>query len=80
LTTSVFCDLLGKDYNGYWVERVELREIKAVHFVVYGILGDGVSSSSKLDSFAKSFGEYVRQRWVPIPDQFLKHNTFAAKY
>jgi hypothetical protein len=78
MTTSVFSDLLGEEKKDYWVERVEFPEIKAIHFVVYGILGDGVSSTSRLDNFAKSFGEYVRQKWIPIPDKFLEYNTFAA--
>lgn len=37
----------------YFVERCELPEIKAVHFVIYGPLGRGVSSSKLLDALGK---------------------------
>jgi len=43
-----------------------------VHFVVYGILQEGVSSSSVIDGFAKSFGEFVRARVVDLPLDLLK--------
>ena len=38
-----------------------------MHFVVYGILQEGVSSSTIIDGFAKSFGEFIRARVVDLP-------------
>lgn len=64
--------LLGDDWsNKYRVERFEAPNLWAVHFVVYGILQEGVSSSSIIDGFAKSFGEFIRARVVDLPVQFL---------
>ncbi|KAE8377931.1 hypothetical protein BDV26DRAFT_304669, partial [Aspergillus bertholletiae] len=72
LSTQRFKELLGDDYQPeYRVERFELPHLHAVHFVTYGILQEGVSSSSIIDGFAKSFGEFVRARQVDIPVQFL---------
>jgi hypothetical protein len=56
LTRNKLQALLGDDWrDDYFIERCELPGIKAVHFVVYGILGRGVSSSTILDSLGKGF-------------------------
>jgi hypothetical protein len=49
------------------VERFELPNLLAVNFVVHGLLGDGVAASLRNDPQAKSLGEYVRAKIVPIP-------------
>jgi hypothetical protein len=56
----------------YFIERSEFPDIKAVHFVIYGPLGRGVSSSKILDSLGKGFAEFIRDVHVPIPKKFLK--------
>ncbi|KAM0286491.1 hypothetical protein ACHAQH_000917 [Verticillium albo-atrum] len=72
MTIAHIKELLGDDYKPeYRVERFEMPGIKAVHFVVYGILEEGVSSSSLIDGFAKSVGEFVRARLVNMPQKFL---------
>ncbi|KAG7092909.1 hypothetical protein E1B28_009214 [Marasmius oreades] len=73
LTIERFKKLLGKDYKPeYRVERFEMPNIRAVHFVIYGILQRGVASSSMIDQLAKSFGEFIRARHVEIPIKFLE--------
>lgn len=57
--------------ESFFVERVEFPHIHAVHFVVYGILGRGVSSSSRLDGFGKGFADYVRDKTVEVPVNIL---------
>jgi hypothetical protein len=49
------------------VERVELPNLRAVSFVLVGLLGQGVAASTRPDPQAKSLGEYVRARLVDIP-------------
>ncbi|KAJ5087445.1 DUF1446-domain-containing protein [Penicillium angulare] len=64
--------LLGRDWSDtYYIERVEFPHIHAVHFVVYGILGRGVSSSSRLDGFGKGFADYLRDKAVEFPISLL---------
>ncbi|KAJ4265317.1 hypothetical protein NW762_004602 [Fusarium torreyae] len=64
--------LLGKDWRDtFFIERVEFPHIHAVHFVVYGILGRGVSSSSRLDGFGKGFADYFRDKVVEFPVSLL---------
>ncbi|KAH7133254.1 hypothetical protein B0J13DRAFT_507930 [Dactylonectria estremocensis] len=64
--------LLGGDAETtYSLERVEFPHIFAVHFVVYGILGRGVSSSTRLDAFGKGFADYLRDKVVEVPVAIL---------
>ncbi|KAJ5657890.1 DUF1446 domain-containing protein [Penicillium longicatenatum] len=61
-------ELLSNDWkDSFFIERVEFPHIHAVHFVVYGILGRGVSSSSRLDGFGKGFADYIRDKVVDVP-------------
>lgn len=53
------------------LERVEFKGLLAVHFLVRGILGEGVSNTSRLDAFAKAMGEFVRARVVDLPIRFV---------
>jgi len=53
------------------VERYELPNIRALNFVIVGILGEGVAASSRMDGQAKGLGEYLRAKHVEIPDHLL---------
>ncbi|KXJ90079.1 hypothetical protein Micbo1qcDRAFT_184182 [Microdochium bolleyi] len=65
-------EMMGDDWRDeYHVERVEFAGISAVHYVVYGVLGRGVSSSARLDSLGKGFGEWLRAVHAPVPKRFL---------
>jgi hypothetical protein len=73
LTCNRMKELMGEDWSeDFFLERVEFENIRAVHFVVYGILGRGVSSSSRLDSLGKGFADFIRDRVVSIPTMFLQ--------
>ncbi|KAE8329655.1 hypothetical protein BDV39DRAFT_213750 [Aspergillus sergii] len=77
MTISRMRDLLGDDWDdSFSIERVEFPHIHAVHFVIYGILGRGVSSSSRLDGYGKGFADYIRDKVVSVPVQFdLRRST-----
>ncbi|MFI5906234.1 acyclic terpene utilization AtuA family protein [Dactylosporangium sp. NPDC051541] len=49
------------------VERHELENLRAVNFVVRGILGDGVAASTRFDPQGKALGEWLRSRIVDLP-------------
>jgi hypothetical protein len=53
------------------VTRYELPNLKALNFVLHGLLGEGVASSTRLDAQAKSLGEYLRAKHVDIPEALL---------
>ena len=53
------------------IDRYDLANLRALNFVVRGILGEGVAASTRPDAQAKSLGEYLRSRRVPIPTELL---------
>jgi hypothetical protein len=53
------------------VERYELANLRAVNFVLRGLLGEGVASSTRFDPQAKALGEWLRSRLVDIPEELL---------
>jgi hypothetical protein len=65
--------MFGESWSDkFHVERVEFPHIFAVHFVVYGVLGRGVSGSSRLDSFAKGMGDWLRDVVVEVPVKLVE--------
>ncbi|KAI1858930.1 hypothetical protein JX265_005760 [Neoarthrinium moseri] len=80
LTKARIKKMMGDDWEDWFhVERVEFPGIRAVHFVVYGALGRGVSSSARLDSLGKGFAEFLRFVHVPVPTKFLLRNATTSK-
>jgi hypothetical protein len=57
----------------------ELPNLRAVNVVVYGILGEGVASSTRPDPQAKGLGEYLRSRVVEVPEGLLGGNPRAQE-
>src|SRR5439155_25089910 len=53
------------------VTRYLLSNLRALNFVVDGLLGEGVSSSTRFDPQGKALGEWLRSRLVPIPDALI---------
>ena len=54
------------------IDRYELPNLRAVNFVVHGILGDGVAATTRPDAQAKSLGEFLRSRTADIPGVLLQ--------
>lgn len=53
------------------IRRVELANIRALNFIIEGLLGEGVASSVRLDAQAKSLGEFLRAKVVDVPLRLL---------
>jgi hypothetical protein len=53
------------------VTRHVLPNLRAVNFVVDGILGEGVASNARHDPQAKALGEWLRSREVDVPEALL---------
>jgi len=49
---------------GLEVRRYELPNLRALNFVVVGLLGEGVASTTAFDTQAKGLGEFIRSRRV----------------
>ncbi|MFD6516230.1 acyclic terpene utilization AtuA family protein [Rhodococcus sp. NPDC060176] len=53
------------------VTRYQLPHLRAVNFVIEGILGQGVASQARFDPQAKGIGEWLRSRHIDIPISLL---------
>ncbi|NKQ52707.1 DUF1446 domain-containing protein [Amycolatopsis sp. K13G38] len=53
------------------IVRHEFPHLRAVHFVLRGLLGTGGSSNLRVDQVGKAVGEYLRAKHLPIPEELL---------
>ncbi len=53
------------------VDRHVLPNLRAVNFVVEGLLGEGVAFNARHDPQAKALGEWLRSRVVDVPESLL---------
>jgi hypothetical protein len=53
------------------VTRHVLPNLRAVNFVIEGILGEGVAYQARFDPQAKGLGEWLRSRYIDIPEELL---------
>ena len=56
---------------GLAVERHDFPNLRAVNFLLPGLLGEGVASSTRFDPQAKGLGEWLRARVVELPAALL---------
>ena len=70
LSTEKLVELLPEAQD-LEVMRYRLPNLRAVNFVIEGILGRGVSENVRFDPQAKGLGEWLRSRHVPIPERLL---------
>ncbi|MGY0492583.1 acyclic terpene utilization AtuA family protein [Streptomyces sp. WG-D5] len=57
--------------RGLTVTRHALPHLRAVNFVIKGLLGEGVASNARFDPQAKALGEWLRSRHLDIPEALL---------
>lgn len=70
LTAGRFKELVAEAQD-LEVRRYAFPNLRALNFVVTGLLGEGVSSSTRPDPQAKSLGEYLRAKLVDLPVALL---------
>lgn len=54
------------------VHRYDLPNVRALNFVIVGLLEEGVAASTRMDGQAKGLGEWLRARYVDIPVELLQ--------
>jgi hypothetical protein len=62
LSTPTLRKLLGKDDAGRPIERSEMRNIRALHFLLLDHLDRGFNATSGYDSLGKNLCEYIRSK------------------
>src|SRR5271155_1596184 len=70
LTVELLQELLPEAAD-FDVTRHVLPNLRAVNFVIDGILGQGVASQARFDPQAKGLGEWLRCRHIDIPEGLL---------
>lgn len=70
LTAERFRSLIPES-AGLDVVRHALPNLRALNFVVRGILGEGVAAQHRFDPQAKGLGEWLRSRHLDIPEALL---------
>ncbi|WP_186778404.1 acyclic terpene utilization AtuA family protein [Streptomyces salinarius] len=70
LTTDRFRELIP-EARDLTVTRHPLPHLRALNFVVEGILGEGVAAQARFDPQAKALGEWLRARHLDIPEALL---------
>lgn len=70
LTAELLKELLPET-AGLPVTAHLLPNLRAVNFVIEGILGQGVAYQARFDPQAKGVGEWLRSRHVDIPAELL---------
>jgi hypothetical protein len=76
LTAEKFKQLIPES-SDLEVRRYELPNLWALNFVVVGLLGEGVASSTRFDPQAKSLGEYLRSRTVELPQSLTVDRSIS---
>ncbi|WP_168582624.1 acyclic terpene utilization AtuA family protein [Gephyromycinifex aptenodytis] len=61
------------------VERFEFPHLRAVNFVIHGLLGHGVAHGARFDPQAKGLGEWLRSRHVEIPTDLFASGALPAQ-
>lgn len=70
LTTEAFRHLVPESRT-LAVRRHVLPDLRALNFVVEGILGEGAAAQHRFDPQAKALGEWLRSRHLDIPEALL---------
>ena len=60
------------DMRKFDIERYELPNMRALNFYIHDVLGDGASSSHRIDRQAKSLGEYLRAKIIEVPQVLIE--------
>ncbi|MEU5594379.1 acyclic terpene utilization AtuA family protein [Streptomyces sp. NPDC020298] len=70
LTADRFRELIPESRD-LPVTRHALPNLRALNFVVEGLLGEGVAAQHRFDPQAKALGEWLRSRHLDIPEALL---------
>ncbi|TQJ53846.1 DUF1446 domain-containing protein [Streptomyces sp. NBC_00080] len=70
LTADRFRQLIPESHE-LTVTRHPLPRLRALNFVVEGVLGAGVAAQHRFDPQAKALGEWLRSRHLDIPEALL---------
>ncbi|MEM7369394.1 MAG: acyclic terpene utilization AtuA family protein [Bacteroidota bacterium] len=71
LTVDKLKELLP-DIASFEIQRYDFHTLLGLNFYLMGFLQEGVAASTKMDAQAKTLGEYLRAKWIEVPESLLK--------
>lgn len=72
LTVDKIKELLGpQEYKGKPIDRFEMPNVGAIHFLLHDHLDRGYNACSTYDTLGKNACEYLRAKTVDLPQKFL---------
>ena len=77
--TEEYFAMVLPEVRQYAIARYPLPNLRAVNFVVHGILGWGVASNLRLDTQAKGLAELLRSRSVSVPSSLVRESKPAER-
>ena len=77
LTVEEFKRLVP-DFGQYEVERYDMPNLRAMNFYIKGVLGTGAASNHRIDKQAKTLGEYLRAKYIEVPEILAKDIAQAS--
>ena len=80
LTVERLRELMPAETEGLEVTRYELPNLRAINFVIVGLLGRGVAASTRTDPQAKGLGEYLRAKVVDLPTAAARRGAGCARH
>ena len=76
LTIDKIKELLGpEEYTGNPIDRFEMQNVRAVHFLLHDHLDRGYDACSTYDTLGKNVCEYLRAKSVDIPVAFVQRGV-----
>lgn len=63
------------DLAAYVIQRYALANLNALNFIIVGLLGEGVASSTRMDRQAKGLGEYLGCKLIDVPEWLVATET-----
>jgi hypothetical protein len=57
---------------GMTIDRYRYPNLRALNFVIRGLLQEGVAASTRQDAQAKAVGEWLRARVVEVPSSVIR--------
>jgi hypothetical protein len=54
---------------GFPVRRHVFPNLRAINFTIEGLLGEGVASAARFDPQAEALGEWLRSRFIDVPEE-----------
>ena len=70
--TEDWITTLSPEAKGMSIDIVPLPNIRGVNVIIRGWLGAGVAEGVRFDPQAKALGEWLRARYVDIPETLLE--------